>query len=76
MPEPKGTRLCALRKQEYGPGRGELLAGGHDDRGATAVVSAGAELHRAGIGHLLGFQSPAPARGRYMRRAVSTLREK
>ncbi|WP_225102841.1 hypothetical protein [Streptomyces sp. CoH27] len=54
--EPKGIRVSALRKQEYDPDTGELLGTGYDDH-AAAVTSTAAELHRAGIGHLLGFQT-------------------
>ncbi|WP_459740878.1 replication-relaxation family protein [Streptomyces sp. E-15] len=52
--EPKGIRVSALRKQEYAPDTGELLGTGYDDH-AAAVASTAAELHRAGIGHRLGF---------------------
>ncbi|MFD4618773.1 hypothetical protein [Streptomyces bauhiniae] len=52
--EPKGIRVSVLRKQEYDPDTGQLLGTGYDDH-AAAVTSAAAELHRAGIGHLLGF---------------------
>ncbi|MFD4667994.1 hypothetical protein [Streptomyces halstedii] len=45
-----------LRKQEYDPDTGELLGTGYDDH-AAAVTSTAAELHRAGIGHRLGFQT-------------------
>ncbi|MFF7365854.1 hypothetical protein [Streptomyces sp. NPDC008125] len=54
--EPKGIRVSALRKQEYAPDTGELLGTGYDDH-AAAVTSTAAELHRAGIGHRLGFQT-------------------
>ncbi|MFE7430206.1 hypothetical protein [Streptomyces sp. NPDC057545] len=54
--EPKGIRVSALRKQEYDPETGELLGTGYDDH-AAAVTSTAAELHRAGIGHRLGFQT-------------------
>ncbi|MEU2732548.1 replication-relaxation family protein [Streptomyces griseoviridis] len=54
--EPKGIRVSVLRKQEYDPDTGELLGTGYDDH-AAAVTSTAAELHRAGIGHLLGFQT-------------------
>lgn len=52
--EPQGIRVSALRKQEYDPDTGRLLGGGYDDY-AAAVTSTAAELHRAGIGHRLGF---------------------
>ncbi|MGV9937495.1 replication-relaxation family protein [Streptomyces olivaceoviridis] len=52
--EPKGIRVSALRQQEYDPDTGELLGTGYDDH-AAAVTSTAAELHRAGIGHRLGF---------------------
>ncbi|TBO58158.1 hypothetical protein EYS09_18895 [Streptomyces kasugaensis] len=54
--EPKGIRVSVLRKQEYDPDTGELLGTGYDDH-AAAVTSTAAELHRAGIGHRLGFQT-------------------
>lgn len=54
--EPKGIRISALRKQDYDPDTGELLGASYDDH-AAAVTSTAAELHRAGIGHLLGFQT-------------------
>nr|WSS66256.1 hypothetical protein OG284_36050 [Streptomyces sp. NBC_01177] len=52
--EPKGIRVSVLRKKEYDPDTGELLGTGYDDH-AAAVTSTAAELHRAGIGHRLGF---------------------
>ncbi|MFB7601223.1 hypothetical protein [Streptomyces sp. NPDC056160] len=54
--EPKGIRVPVLRKQEYDPDTEELLGTGYDDH-AAAVTSTAAELHRAGIGHRLGFQT-------------------
>ncbi|MGZ2362374.1 replication-relaxation family protein [Streptomyces sp. 372A] len=54
--EPKGIRVSVLRKQEYDPVTGQLLGTGYDDH-AAAVTSTAAEFHRAGIGHLLGFQT-------------------
>ncbi|WP_432008041.1 replication-relaxation family protein [Streptomyces parvus] len=54
--EPKGIRVSVLRKQEHDPDTGQLLGTGYDDH-AAAVTSTAAELHRAGIGHLLGFQT-------------------
>ncbi|MFJ2736083.1 hypothetical protein [Streptomyces sp. NPDC087317] len=54
--EPKGIRVSVLRKQEYDPDTGEMLGTGYDDH-AAAVTSTAAELHRAGIGHRLGFQT-------------------
>ncbi|MFJ8596853.1 hypothetical protein [Streptomyces sp. NPDC093598] len=59
--EPKGIRVSVLRKEEYDPVTGELLGGGYDDH-AAAVTSTAAELHRAGIGHRLGFQTEIPHR--------------
>ncbi|MGV5039152.1 replication-relaxation family protein [Streptomyces sp. NRAIS4] len=56
--EPKGIRVSVLRKQEYDPDTGELLGTGYDDH-AAAVTSTAAELHRAGIGHRLGFTTEA-----------------
>ncbi|MDQ0904785.1 hypothetical protein QFZ22_000770 [Streptomyces canus] len=54
--EPKGIRVSVLREEEYDPVTGELLGTGYDDH-AAAVTSTAAELHRAGIGHRLGFQT-------------------
>ncbi|WP_261386940.1 replication-relaxation family protein [Streptomyces sp. BK340] len=54
--ESKGIRISVLRKEEYDPDTGELLGTGYDDH-AAAVTSTAAELHRAGIGHRLGFQT-------------------
>ncbi|MFB6833798.1 hypothetical protein [Streptomyces hydrogenans] len=52
--EPKGIRLSTLREKRYDPVTGKLLGAGYDDH-AAAVTSTAAELHRAGIGHRLGF---------------------
>ncbi|MFI1840214.1 hypothetical protein [Streptomyces olivaceoviridis] len=52
--ESRGIRVSELRKEEYDPDTGELLGIGYDDH-AAAVTSTAAELHRAGIGHRLGF---------------------
>ncbi|MGI5360021.1 hypothetical protein ACQI4E_32650 [Streptomyces sp. CA-252508] len=52
--EPKGIRISALREEKYDPVTRELLGAGYDDH-AAAVTSTAAELHRAGIGHRLGF---------------------
>ncbi|WP_404962019.1 hypothetical protein [Streptomyces sp. 147326] len=54
--EPKGIRGSALREEKYDPITGELLDTGYDDH-AAAVTSTAAELHRAGIGHRLGFHT-------------------
>ena len=54
--EPKDLRVPALREEKYDPDTGELLGAGYDDHSA-AVTSTAAELHRAGIGHRLGFQT-------------------
>ncbi|AEY86838.1 hypothetical protein SHJG_8851 [Streptomyces hygroscopicus subsp. jinggangensis 5008] len=54
--ESKGIRVSALREEKYDPVTGELLGTGYDDHSA-AVTSTAAELHRAGIGHRLGFQT-------------------
>jgi protein involved in plasmid replication-relaxation len=54
--EPKGIRVSALREEKYDPVTGELLGSSYDDH-AAAVTSTAAELHRAGIGHRLGFQT-------------------
>ncbi|MEU1357413.1 replication-relaxation family protein [Streptomyces cinnamoneus] len=52
--EREGIRISVLRKEEYDPDTGELLGTGYSDH-AAAVTSTAAELHRAGIGHRLGF---------------------
>ncbi|GGQ85263.1 hypothetical protein GCM10010216_53870 [Streptomyces flaveolus] len=52
--EPKGIRVSALRERKYDPVTGKLLGTSYDDH-AAAVTSSAAELHRAGIGHRLGF---------------------
>ncbi|MFF5456196.1 replication-relaxation family protein [Streptomyces sp. NPDC012950] len=54
--EPRGIRVSALREKKYDPVTGKLLGTGYDDH-AAAVTSTAAELHRAGIGHRLGFQT-------------------
>ncbi|KPI33420.1 hypothetical protein OV450_6617 [Actinobacteria bacterium OV450] len=54
--EPKGIRLSALREEKYDLDTGEPLGTGYDDH-AAAVTGVAAELHRAGIGHRLGFQT-------------------
>ncbi|WP_222514852.1 replication-relaxation family protein [Streptomyces salinarius] len=54
--EPKGIRVSALREKKYDPVTGKLLGTSYDDH-AAAVTSTAAELHRAGIGHRLGFQT-------------------
>lgn len=54
--EPKGIRVSALREKKYDPVTGKLLGASYDDH-AAAVTSTAAELHRAGIGHRLGFQT-------------------
>ncbi|GGK31562.1 hypothetical protein GCM10011583_74270 [Streptomyces camponoticapitis] len=54
--EPKGIRVSALREEKYDPVTGKLLGASYDDH-AAAVTSTAAELHRAGIGHRLGFQT-------------------
>ncbi|MEU6602779.1 replication-relaxation family protein [Streptomyces flaveolus] len=59
--EPKGIRVSALREEKYDPVTGELLGASYDDH-AAAVTSTAAELHRAGIGHRLGFQTEVPHR--------------
>lgn len=57
--EPKGIRVSVLRKEKHHPVTGELLGGSYDDH-AAAVTSTAAELHRAGIGHRLGFRTKSP----------------
>jgi hypothetical protein len=59
--EPKGIRVSALREEKYDPDTGELLGASYDDHSA-AVTSTAAELHRAGIGHRLGFATEIPHR--------------
>ncbi len=54
--EPKGIRVSVLRKEKYHPVTGALLGGSYDDH-AAAVTSTAAELHRAGIGHRLSWQT-------------------
>ncbi|MFJ8755204.1 replication-relaxation family protein [Streptomyces sp. NPDC102441] len=54
--EPKGIRVSVLREKKYDPVTGKLLGTSYDDH-AAAVTSTAAELHRAGIGHQLGFQT-------------------
>ncbi|GAA2774008.1 hypothetical protein [Streptomyces lavendulae] len=54
--EPKGIRVSVLREEKYDPDTGELLGTGYDGH-AAVVTSTAAELHRAGIGHRLGFQT-------------------
>ncbi|MFI7359519.1 replication-relaxation family protein [Streptomyces avidinii] len=54
--EPKGIRISVLREEKYDPVTGKLLGTSYDDH-AAAVASTAAELHRAGIGHRLGFQT-------------------
>ncbi|QGZ52622.1 hypothetical protein GPZ77_33865 [Streptomyces sp. QHH-9511] len=73
--EPKGIRVSALRKEKYHPLTGELLAGSYDDH-AAAVTSTAAELHRARIGHRLGFATEVPHRlvGGYVQRADLVVR--
>ncbi|WP_455362138.1 hypothetical protein [Streptomyces sp. SYSU K21746] len=73
--EPKGIRVSVLRKEEYDPVTGELLAGGYDDH-AAAVTSTAAELHRAGIGHPLAFQTEVGHRlaGGFVQRADLVMR--
>jgi len=73
--EPKGIRVSALREEKYDPVTGELLGAGYDDH-AAAVTSAAAELHRAGIGHRLGFATEIPHRlaNGYVQRADLVVR--
>ncbi|MFJ8650650.1 replication-relaxation family protein [Streptomyces sp. NPDC093546] len=59
--EPKGIRVSALREEKYDPVTGKLLGASYDDH-AAAVTSTAAELHRAGIGHRLGFATEIPHR--------------
>ncbi|MFF3934200.1 hypothetical protein [Streptomyces hirsutus] len=59
--EPKGIRVSALREEKYDPVTGELLGASYDDH-AAAVTTTAAELHRAGIGHRLGFATEIPHR--------------
>jgi hypothetical protein len=73
--EPKGIRISALREEKYDPDTGELLVTSYDDH-AAAVTSTAAELHRAGIGHRLGFATEVPHRlaGGYVQRADLVVR--
>ncbi|MEU7282505.1 hypothetical protein AB0A69_27575 [Streptomyces sp. NPDC045431] len=61
LPEPKGIRISALREEKYDPDTGLLLGTSYDDHSA-AVTTTAAELHRAGIGHGLGFATEIPHR--------------
>ncbi|MEN8656176.1 replication-relaxation family protein [Streptomyces sp. 21So2-11] len=54
--EPKGIRISVLREEKFDAVTGKLLGTSYDDH-AAAVTSTAAELHRAGIGHQLGFQT-------------------
>ncbi|MFV0126150.1 hypothetical protein ACLGI4_00160 [Streptomyces sp. HMX112] len=73
--EPKGIRVSALREEKYDPDTGELLGASSDDH-AAAVTTTATELHRAGIGHRLGFATEIPHRlaGGYVQRADSVVR--
>ncbi|MFC7795367.1 hypothetical protein [Streptomyces cinereoruber] len=73
--EPKGIHISALREEKYDPVTGELLGTSYDDH-AAAVTSTVAELHRAGIGHRLGFQTEIGHRlaGGYVQRADLVVR--
>ncbi|MEV5177622.1 replication-relaxation family protein [Streptomyces flaveolus] len=73
--EPKSIRVSALRKQEYDPVTGQPLGASYDDHSA-AVTSTAAELHRAGIGHRLGFATEIPHRlaNGYVQRADLVVR--
>ncbi|WP_254407498.1 hypothetical protein [Streptomyces sp. GMY02] len=54
--EPEGIRVSVLREEKFDPVTGQPLGTGYDDH-AAAVTSTAAELHRAGTGHRLGFQT-------------------
>ncbi|MFJ4767498.1 replication-relaxation family protein [Streptomyces uncialis] len=54
--EREGIRVSALPEGKYHPVTGRLLGTSYDEH-AAAVTSTAAELHRAGIGHRLGFQT-------------------
>ncbi|MDJ0347104.1 replication-relaxation family protein [Streptomyces sp. H10-C2] len=73
--EPEGIRVSVLRKQEYDPVTGELLGTGYSDH-AAAVTSAAAELHQAGFGYRLGFQTEVAHRlgNGYVQRADLVMR--
>jgi hypothetical protein len=73
--EPKGIRVSALREEKYDPDTGELLGASYDDH-AAAVTTTAAELHRAGIGHRLGFATEIPHRlgNGYVQRADLVVR--
>ncbi|WP_338059756.1 replication-relaxation family protein [Streptomyces dengpaensis] len=73
--EPKGIRVSVLRREKYHPVTGALLGGSYDDH-AAAVTSTAAELHRAGIGHRLGFQTEVAHRlgNGYVQRADLVMR--
>ncbi|OSZ59863.1 hypothetical protein OQI_13945 [Streptomyces pharetrae CZA14] len=59
--EPKDIRVSALREEKYDPDTGQLLGVSYGDH-AAAVTTTAAELHRAGIGHRLGFATEIPHR--------------
>ncbi|WP_327259915.1 MULTISPECIES: replication-relaxation family protein [unclassified Streptomyces] len=73
--EPKGIRVSVLRKEEYDPVTGKLLGTGYSDH-AAAVTSTAAELHRAGFGHPLAFQTEIAHRlgNGYVQRADLVMR--
>ncbi|CAL9671579.1 hypothetical protein [Streptomyces sp. enrichment culture] len=73
--EPKGIRVSVLREGKYDPVTGRPLGTGYDGH-AAAVTSTAAELHRAGIGHRLGFATEMPHRlaGGYVQRADLVVR--
>ncbi|MEV3972852.1 hypothetical protein AB0K68_32690 [Streptomyces sp. NPDC050698] len=73
--EPKGIRVSVLREEKYDPVTGQPLGTGYDDH-AAAVTSTAAELHRAGIGHRLGFQTEIghPLGNNYVQRADLVVR--
>ncbi|MES4886219.1 replication-relaxation family protein [Streptomyces sp. NPDC127178] len=73
--EPKGIRVSVLREEKYDPVTGQPLGAGYDDH-AAAVTSTAAELHRAGIGHRLGFQTEIGHRlgNNYVQRADLVVR--
>ncbi|WP_318205801.1 hypothetical protein [Streptomyces sp. SCL15-4] len=64
-----------LCEEEYDPVTGQLLGAGCDDH-AAAVTSTAAELHRAGIGHRLGFRTEVGHRlaGGFVQRADLVVR--
>ncbi|MFF5474857.1 hypothetical protein [Streptomyces achromogenes] len=71
----EGHTGLGAAEEKYDPVTGKLLGAGYDDH-AAAVTSTAAELHRADIGHLLGFQTEVGHRlaGGFVQRADLVVR--